>query len=245
MPHRGLDVEGTWVTPHLQRYHCEAEGGLSCGEILCRPQGAEDPSLFFSCLSTQSHFSVLAWLLELQATLDEQLNSHVSINVSNMILAVQPVRERFLAMLWAAPRPAVLEFTEVYRMPPSRTANSLLHEIRLIGHRTALDDFGSRDVDMSLLYDFDFDIVKIDRSQIVDLTDDRDQRRRLADILRVLDSRGRRHVVEGIEDEETYAILMDIGFRHFQGFLFDEPKPLTHYIATEAVSDRQLQNHSQ
>jgi CyaY protein len=167
MPHRGLDVEGTWVTPHLQRYHCEAEGGLSCGEILCRPQGAEDPSLFFSCLSTQSHFSVLAWLLELQSTLDEQLNSHVSINVSNMILAVQPVRERFLAMLWAAPRPAVLEFTEVYRMPPSRTANSLLHEIRLIGHRTALDDFGSRDVDMSLLYDFDFDIVKIDRSQIV------------------------------------------------------------------------------
>ena len=243
MSHEGLVIEGTLITPYFQRYQRTDDGFPPQGEILSRPDGAEDPSLFFSCLHNESHFTVLTWLLQLHGDLSRSHGVQASINVSNIILGFPPNRDRFLELFWQAQTPAVVEFTEIYRMPPVRTANRVLADLRLMGHRTALDDFGQRTSDFRLLDDYDFDIIKIDRSQISDLTRNPQRRAHLAQIFAKLDSLGRDHVVEGVEDEDTLAILQDMGFSVFQGFHFHVPEPLAALMASDG-EDPVLQTQS-
>jgi EAL domain-containing protein (putative c-di-GMP-specific phosphodiesterase class I) len=42
----------------------------------------------------------------------------------------------------------------------------------------------------------------------------------------MLDVLGKKHVVEGIEDDEVHRLLCQAGFSTYQGYLFQRPEPL-------------------
>lgn len=239
-----MTLNGTQLSARFQPYHVNlASGGRpphtvgdvrASGELLTRPEGhASQVEEFFSGMSLADHFTVLDWHLELARELASQANVHTSINLHNSVIHEEDHRTRLLSLLDASSVPLTLEFTETYPMPPRDVANKFLRSIRKLGHRTALDDFGTGLNGMSLLTDFDFDIIKIDRSLTFDIADRLEKKRMLALILKMLEVLGRDHVVEGIEEVEVYEFLLDIGYTQYQGYLFDSPIPIDEFISQQ------------
>lgn len=246
MDARDIVLEGVELHAYFQPYHLNLSNGGrpphtshtagNSGELLTRPGG--NPShveAYFSNLTVDQHFTVLEWHLGLAKELSVKTNTHVSINLHNSVINDEENRERLLYILRAFHTPLTFEFTETYPMPAVAIANRLLREIRKLGHSTALDDFGTGLNGMSLLTDFDFDIIKIDRSLTFDLAERLKKKKMLGLILKMLEVLGRDHVVEGIDDADVYEFLVGLGFTQFQGFLFEKPLPVGEFLATHST----------
>ncbi len=207
------------------------------------PASIPDVEGFFSSLEVHEHFALLEWHLELVEKLHRMCATRASINLHNSVVHTEADRSRLLSLLSQSTVPLTLEFTETYPMPSPGIANPLLRELRRMGHSTALDDFGSGHNGRSLLTDYDFDAVKIDRKLILDAAARPERRRMLGLMFRMLQVLGRNHVVEGIEEQEDYLLLREMGYRIFQGYLFQRPIPMSEYF-TAAHTSPPVQNRS-
>ena len=223
-----LELDGTRLEAWFQHY--EMEGSVLAGEILTRPCTAVDPETYFADLGVVEQFSVLEWHLGLSRVIADVLGASVAINIHNRLVESEPDRDRFIDLIAANETPVTLEFTETYPMPPVEVANRMLREIRECGHRSALDDFGAGLNGMSLLTDYDFDVIKLDRSLILDLAIRPEKQRTMKILAQMIEVLGKSHVVEGVETEDVHRMLIDAGFRNFQGYLFHRPQPLVELI---------------
>lgn len=199
------------------------------GELFSRRADDGSAEEFFDAISLEEHFRLLEFQLQVQHALYSSGGWHVSINVHNKMLSAADCRGRFLALIADAPGSITLEFTETYPMPPVKESNHLLRSIRDLGHSSALDDFGTGLNGMSLLTDYDFDIIKLDRSLVVDLPERIEKRKSIGLVQEMLAVLGKDHVVEGVETEAVYTTLLDLGFTTFQGYLFSEPKNVSEF----------------
>lgn len=224
MVNTDLDLGGTRLSGWFQRY--ETKGSKVAGEILSRPASGAMPERFFAELAVADQFTALEWHLGLSRLIGEVLGASVAINMHNSLVESDADRDRFLAIIGAHEVPVTFEFTETYPMPPVDAANRMLREVRESGHRSALDDFGAGLNGMSLLTEYDFDVVKLDRSLIFDLVARPEKQRTMKVLAQMIEVLGKDHVVEGVETEEVHRILLDAGFTTFQGFLFHRPQPL-------------------
>lgn len=221
-----ITVEGVRLTPCFQPYLCVADPFTREGELLTRT-GAEGPTeAYFSSLGVESQFTILEWQLQVQRLLRESFGTQVSVNVHNRIVESEESRQRFLALLAAADGTMTLEFTETYPMPPVTQSNRLLRHIRELGHSSALDDFGTGLNGMSLLTDYDFDIIKLDQSMVFDLPGRPEKQKTLRLMFEILAVLGKAHVVEGVETQEVLDILKGLGYTTFQGYHFGMPQPV-------------------
>jgi predicted signal transduction protein with EAL and GGDEF domain len=71
------------------------------------------------------------------------------------------------------PRRLELEITETAMMSDPDTAQKIVTELRAVGVRVSLDDFGTGQSSLGRLRDFAFDKVKIDRAFVSEITTDR------------------------------------------------------------------------
>ncbi len=113
-----------------------------------------------------------------------------------------------------------LELTESVLIHDPDKIISMLEELRAIGVTLAIDDFGTGYSSLAYLKHLPIDRLKIDRCFVKDI--DRDERdlnfvRTMLDLARHL---GLSVVAEGIERQEQRQILLDLGCRLGQGFLF-------------------------
>jgi len=224
-------VGGVVVEPVFQQYACSKEPLLLRGELLSRPQGVDRIEEFIANLDYEQQLQLLTSQLEIKEEFTSATSCRMSINVDNSLLDSAAQREAFVALLERYPTPATFEFTETQPMPPVEESNRLLRRLRELGHMTALDDFGTGLNGMSLLTDYDFDVVKVDRSLVFDVVSRVEKQKTLRLINRMLSVLGKRHVVEGIDDDAVYRLLCKAGFTTFQGFLFHEPAPLDQVIS--------------
>ena len=93
-----------------------------------------------------------------------------------------------------------------------------LHELKQLGVRLSIDDFGTGDSAIAYLKDLPIDVVKIDRSYISGLAEsDKD-----AAITSAMIALGQRLnltvIAEGVETSEQLAILQNLGCDEYQGF---------------------------
>lgn len=234
-----LQVGEVRLEAYFQRYRLEFDDDLVWGELLTKPEGHDAPEAYFSQLSLADQFEILEWHLRVSGRMAASLKSTISINVHNSLVEHEDDRRRFLEILSATPAKVMLEFTEHYPMPEMESSNTFLREIRELGHLSALDDFGTGHNGMSLLTDYDFDVVKIDRSLTKNLLKSAERQRMMKLLSQLLEVLGKQHVVEGIEDEEVYKYLVDIGFNTFQGFLFHRPEPVEGLLAARSVGAEQ------
>lgn len=232
-----IEVAGVRLTPYFQKYVSLAHPELVAGELLTKPEVSRQTEEFFTTLSVEEQFEVLEWQVRLQHVIRDQLGARVSINVHNRVVETEETRQRFLDVVGGTSAPTTFEFTETYPMPPVTASNHLLRDIRSLGHASALDDFGTGLNGMSLLTDYDFDIIKIDRSLVFDLPGRAEKRKTLRLVLEMLQVLGKEHVVEGVENEEVFDILRDLGFQNFQGYYFGRPAPVAELVSppTEEV----------
>jgi len=121
-----------------------------------------------------------------------------------------------------APGRILFEFTEHEPIEPGHL-QSILKTYRAMGFQTAIDDFGAGYSGLSLLSQFQPDIVKLDMGLVRCLDLDRVKRTIVAHIVRLSADLGVTVVAEGIETVGEYETLVDLGVTLFQGYLFARP----------------------
>ncbi len=96
-------------------------------------------------------------------------------------------------------------------------------ELRRAGILFALDDAGFGRSSLETLIILEPDIIKIDRSYVTGAAADAGKRRALERLVRVVQTLGCGIVAEGIESRQEASLLLDLGVKYGQGFLWGRP----------------------
>jgi EAL domain-containing protein (putative c-di-GMP-specific phosphodiesterase class I) len=155
-------------------------------------------------------------------------NLYVAVNLSPL-----QVRDRKFVDLVAAvlaetrisPARLVLEVTEGVLIDNPEAAKSRLDDLRALGLKLALDDFGSGYSSLTYLQRLPFDKLKVDRGFVAAL----DHSANAGVIIQAVIALGRALnlsiLVEGIETQEQRALVRLAGCDEMQGYLFARPAP--------------------
>lgn len=157
----------------------------------------------------------------------EEAPATISINVSRAELALGGrLLARIHSALQKAGLPAnclQLEVTEREVMRDPSACNALMRQLRAMGVRLSMDDFGTGTSSLACLRDYPFDSVKIDRSFVNGLTRNRDVMALIHATLTLVENLGMASVAEGVEDAAQLAVLQSLGCRYAQGYYFSRP----------------------
>lgn len=104
-----------------------------------------------------------------------------------------------------------------------------LKELKELGVRLAIDDFGTGYSSLGRIADFPFDVIKIDRKFINNLTPDRHWLPIVLSMLILAKGLDMVVIAEGIETVEQKNILLSVGCNTGQGFLFARPMPFNRF----------------
>ena len=139
------------------------------------------------------------------------------------------------------PRSIVLEITETALMHDSERIAQRLHSLRLAGLRVAIDDFGTGYSSLAYLQQFPVDILKIDRSFVVNATTSAEGRVLLHAMVQLGRALGLETLAEGIEDHSQLDLLRAEGCELGQGFLV--ARPMEADVAERFLADRVVDDH--
>jgi EAL domain-containing protein (putative c-di-GMP-specific phosphodiesterase class I) len=118
-----------------------------------------------------------------------------------------------------------IEITENTLMSASEQAVSILRELKDTGVRISIDDFGTGYSSLSYLKRFPIDTLKIDRSFVVDLPDDKESVAIARSIIALAKNLGLQVLAEGVENRSQLEFLTAEGCDRIQGFFFSRPVP--------------------
>ena len=175
---------------------------------------------------------------------DRKLDLYVSINLPPSFW--QPTAMRHVLATIESfglnPDRLMIEITESAMMTDPRTSmDSVIDELHERGLRLAIDDFGSGHSSLSRLNQMRVSTLKIDRSFVGDLPEDRNSAVLVSSIIQLSRNLGLEPLAEGIETEEQRAFFLEHGCELGQGFHFSRPVKAseleTLYRASRAVED--------
>ena len=116
-----------------------------------------------------------------------------------------------------------LEITETVLMEePERQLNTV-KKLREAGFHVEIDDFGAGFSSLSMLKDFEFDVLKIDMSLVRAIEQDEKSREVLSLIIRLARKLHMEVVAEGVETERQIEYLRKEGCDMFQGYYYSKP----------------------
>ncbi len=117
-----------------------------------------------------------------------------------------------------------LELSEQQLLGDPHVLQPRVRTLQEAGIRLAIDDVGFGKSHLENLVMLDPQILKLDKRLIQGVALDPEMRRTLGRMLKLADVLGSEVVAEGIEDAEDYRVLLEMGVRFGQGFLFGVPK---------------------
>lgn len=121
------------------------------------------------------------------------------------------------------PSSLVLEITEQLAINDLARTRQTILDIKKLGVRLALDNFGTGYSALSSIRALPFDIIKINRNAVASTGDEAYSRafiRSIADIGKAL---GAEICVEGVETQQQNTVFRNMGIKYTQGFYFDQP----------------------
>ncbi|WP_172123600.1 MULTISPECIES: EAL domain-containing protein [unclassified Devosia] len=157
-------------------------------------------------------------------------DSDAKLSINFMPNAVYEPKACIRATLAAAartqfdPSRLMFEFTENERMDDVAHVSHIVAEYHRMGFTTALDDFGAGYAGLSLLAQFQTDLIKLDMELLRGIGSSKVKQaivRGLAGIAAELDIT---LLAEGVESAEELAVLRGMGIRLFQGYYFARPQ---------------------
>ncbi|MCA3696420.1 MAG: EAL domain-containing protein [Aquidulcibacter sp.] len=164
-------------------------------------------------------------------------NLPIALNVSPLELIdenfVGDLKELF-AETGYNPARVVLEVTETAFLGDPDRVRQLFAQLKSMGCKLALDDFGVGYSSLTSLHRFPFDKIKIDREFVTSLDLDPKTSREALAIIQAVSSIGRalgREVVaEGVETATQHAVLKAAGVHTLQGYLFGKPMIASEFV---------------
>jgi len=150
----------------------------------------------------------------------------IAVNIStrqlkepNFIEQVQAIVEK----KQVSPDSLELEITESLLLENAAMSAHILEQLKRLGFRLSLDDFGVGYSSLSYLRRYPFDALKIDRSFIRDINHDSDAAALSSAIVAIGESLGMDVVGEGVEEQAHFDVLSQQGATIAQGFLISRP----------------------
>ncbi|PUA20214.1 EAL domain-containing protein [Glaciimonas sp. PCH181] len=211
----------------LLRWHHPDLGSIAPGRFI---QLAEDTGLIVS---------IGEWVLktacaQVSAWIQEGFRLNVAVNVSgrqlqqkNMPLMVQSA----LASAGLDPACLELELTESILMNDAEGTVQILNQLKTIGIKMSIDDFGTGFSSLSYLNRFPVDIIKIDQSFIADLDKSPEAGSIILTVIALAKALDLNTVAEGVETAEQLDFLYLNGCDALQGFYFSRPLPAVEMLA--------------
>lgn len=152
----------------------------------------------------------------------------LSVNLSGKQLQSPDLMDYILSVIDETGIPShllELELTEQVFIENIKSHTNFMHAVREEGVTLAIDDFGVGYSSLSYLKHFPVNVLKIDRSFVQDLPDDKDDATITQTIINLANSLDLELVAEGVETEEQVSFLTERGCIIGQGFLFSRPIP--------------------
>ena len=219
------DVQGVFTT----------EGDLIGFEALARwrhpIRGTVPPGEFIDVAGRSGLLDqVLGAVLERSlSTLDPWLadsrSNYLAVNVAPSQLAIGDpigVIDRALLACRAAPENIVVEVTERELVAEPSSIRSL-ERLADRGIRIAIDDFGAGASSIGYLWTLPVSILKLDRSLIASMGTDHRAKTIVASLIDLAHQLGLSIVAEGVETDDEYEMLAEIGHIGIQGYLLHRP----------------------
>src|SRR6266581_6649192 len=153
---------------------------------------------------------------------------HMAVNLSARQFADEDLVKDIAAALESTglkPELLELELTESMVIQNTERAGRVLAEIKKMGVRLAIDDFGVGYSSLTHLKRFPIDTLKVDRSFIRDLPQDLEDKAITEAIIAMGKSLNLTVVAEGVETLEQQTFLRDRACDEMQGFFFSKPIP--------------------
>jgi diguanylate cyclase (GGDEF)-like protein/PAS domain S-box-containing protein len=166
----------------------------------------------------------------------------LAINVSGKTLNEGAIGEHLSLLLQERPIPEgslVLELTETVAISNIDRARELALDLRGLGCRLALDDFGAGFANFYYLKHLEFDYIKIDGEFIKGLPETRADQLVVKAVVDIARGLGSDTIAEFVQNDETLALLHELGVGYAQGYHTGRPGPLNLVLpALEATRPR-------
>jgi len=158
--------------------------------------------------------------------------SFVDINVSPVQLRYPKMAERLIEIIRAneiQPEKIVLEITENILIEMNQTVRENIQRLLDFGCQLCIDDFGTGYSSLSYLTILPLKKIKVDRSFVSKIQDDRYSIKLLEAIFNIAKAFNLDAIPEGVEDEKQLQVLSMIGYKYFQGYYFSKPMPIEQF----------------
>lgn len=236
---RGLEADlrqamsdgGVWLAYQPQ---VDAVGRVVGVEALARwthpTKGAISPAAFVPLAEDCGLIDALGQLVMRRAFEDSHRwkGLRVAVNVSALQMRQADFPDQVALLLHETGAKAEgieLEITEGALLGDDETTHRAIQRLREMGFSLALDDFGTGYSSLSYLRRYPIDKIKIDRSFITPLGEDKEAGAVVAAIVRLAKALRLSVIAEGVETDEQRQQLKEIGCGQAQGFLFGAPVP--------------------
>ncbi len=230
-------IEKGWIKAYYQPVVRTLTGQLCGMEALARWDDPEygflNPGEFISALEESSQIHKLDCHMvrivckDLREKLDHGRKTvPVSFNLSRLDFSTCDIFKIVEDTLieFRVPRDLVnIEITESI-MDSSLFIREQVKIFSASGYQVWMDDFGSGYSSLNVLKDYEFDELKIDMLFLSELTER--SKRIIRAVVGMAKDIGIQTVAEGVETEEQFQFLKNIGCEKVQGFLFGRPMPL-------------------
>ncbi len=165
---------------------------------------------------------IAAWKKELGVTIP------VSVNVSRIDIAAPDMTDFITKIVkenGLSPSEYHLEITESAYTANSKHIIEVVENLRALGHKVEMDDFGSGYSSLNMLTDMPIDVIKMDKAFIRNIQPGNKAMHLVELVLDIAKYLEVPVVAEGVETEDELKLLKEAGCDIIQGYYFSKPIP--------------------
>lgn len=221
---------------HYQPKVSLPEGKIVGVEALVRWEHPEEgmlaPGVFIDIIeqSTVIHeftrYVLKQAIMQCRLWLNQGIRISVAVNLSPYNLRDEefiPFLKEQLSVHGVPPELVEIELTESGTMFDLKVAQSVFPELRAVGVKLSIDDFGTGMSSLAYVKKLDVNYIKIDRSFISNITSDYRDEAVIKSILLLCADLNKEVIAEGVETLEQAEKLYGLGCKLAQGYYFGKP----------------------
>lgn len=157
----------------------------------------------------------------------------ISVNMSRMCLYDPHIVDEYIGVLNGSGLSAAyikLELTESAFFENISIMNNVIEALHKVGIKVLMDDFGTGYSSMMMLKNVAIDVLKLDKSFVDDIGDDRSEKI-ISNIIYLAHSLQIEVTAEGVETAAQFEFLKSVGCDYIQGYYFGKPQPAEDFAA--------------
>ena len=159
---------------------------------------------------------------------EKHKNTSFNINLSSHAFqdtALLPLLKEKLAQTGVQANRITFEITETAAVANFSQTREMIMNIRKLGCRFALDDFGSGFSSFNYIKEFPVDYLKIDGAFISNLLNDQVDQTLIKSMIEIAKKLNKKTVAEFVENQKVLDLLIQYGADYAQGYFIGKPSP--------------------